>query len=110
MKHFFAHTFEKFYITIWSCMKLEYVLEVLPMLIPHMIVDQFVFIWGCEQCSKTSGQISPWSYYYLNNLKHVYYGCCGLPYGKEDQTLLIDDEPNKALWYPKWSGVFLESF
>jgi hypothetical protein len=40
----------------------------------------------------------------------VYYGCSGLPYGKEDQTLMIDDEPNKTLWNSKWSGLFLESF
>jgi hypothetical protein len=40
----------------------------------------------------------------------VYYNSCGLPYGKEDQTLLIDDEPNKAFWNPKWNGFFLESF
>jgi hypothetical protein len=40
----------------------------------------------------------------------VYYVCRGLPYGKEHQTLLIDDEPNKVLWNPKWSGLFLNSF
>jgi hypothetical protein len=34
----------------------------------------------------------------------MYYNCHGLPYGKEDQTLLIDDEPSKALWNPKWNG------
>jgi len=48
MKHFFACTFEKFYITIWSRMKLEDVLEVFPMLILNMFMDQFVFIWKCE--------------------------------------------------------------
>jgi hypothetical protein len=40
----------------------------------------------------------------------MYYTCRGLPYGKEHQTLLIDDEPNKVLWNPKWSGLFLNSF
>lgn len=40
----------------------------------------------------------------------MYYACHMLPYGKEDQTLLIDDEPNKALWNPNQSGLFLESF
>ncbi len=39
MKHFLTHTFEKFYITIWSCMKLKDVLKVLPMLIPHTFID-----------------------------------------------------------------------
>jgi hypothetical protein len=33
-----------------------------------------------------------------------------LSYGKEKQTLFIDDEPNKALENPKWSGFFIESF
>jgi hypothetical protein len=36
------------------------------------------------------------SYHYLKDLKHVYYFCCGILYGKEDQMLLIDDEPNKV--------------
>ncbi len=110
VKHFLVHAFEMFYIPIWSCMKLKDVLEVLPMFIPNMFVDQFVFIWGCEQCSKTSGQIFPRSYYYLKDLKHVYYGCRGLLYGKENQPLLIDDEPNKTFQNPKWSGLFLKSF
>jgi hypothetical protein len=68
-----------------------------------------MFIWGCEQCSNTFGEISPSSYYYLKDLNHVYYACRGLPYGKEDQTLLINNEPNKAFRNPKWSGLFLES-
>jgi len=43
-----------------------------------------------------SSQISPKSHYYLKDLKQVYCNYCGLPHGKEDQTLLIDNEPNKA--------------
>jgi hypothetical protein len=50
-------------------MKLEDVLEVIPMLIRKKIVDQFVFIWGCEQCSNTFGEISFESHYYLKDLK-----------------------------------------
>jgi hypothetical protein len=69
-----------------------------------------MFIWGCEQCSKTFVEISLGFYYYLKDLKHVYYACCGLPYGKEDQTLLINNEPNKVFRNPKWKGFFLESF
>jgi hypothetical protein len=38
-KHFLVNTFENFYITIWSCMKLEDVLEVLPMLISDSFLD-----------------------------------------------------------------------
>jgi hypothetical protein len=72
MKYFFAHAFENFCITIWSCMKLEVVLKVLPMLILDTFVDQFVFFGGCEQCSKIFDQISPGSYYYLKDLKCVY--------------------------------------
>jgi hypothetical protein len=55
-------------------------------------------------------QISLGSYYYLKDLKIVYYNCHGLPYGKEDQTLLINDEPSKALWNPKWNGFKKKSF
>jgi hypothetical protein len=33
-----------------------------------------------------------------------------LPYGDKNQTLFINDEPNKAFWNPKWSGLFLEPF
>jgi hypothetical protein len=91
-------------------MKLENVLEVLPLFMPKSFLDQFVFIWGCEQCSKTFGEISPKSHYYVKDLKHVYSACGGKDYGKEDQTLLIDNEPNKVFWNPKWIGLFLESF
>jgi hypothetical protein len=89
MQHFFFHAFKYFYIAIWSCMKLEDVLEVLHMLMPKYFLEQFVFIWGCEQCSKTFGQISLGSHYSLMDLKQVYYACPRLPYGKEDQILLM---------------------
>jgi hypothetical protein len=91
-------------------MKLEDVLEVLPMLILEFFLEQFVFIWGHEQCSKMFGQIYPRSYYYLKDLKRMHYNCRELPCGKEDQTLLIDYEPSKVFRNPKWSGLFLESF
>jgi hypothetical protein len=48
VENFFSKAFQKFHITIWSCMKLEDVLEVLPMFMPESFSDQFVFIWGCE--------------------------------------------------------------
>jgi hypothetical protein len=97
MQHFLSQTFKYFYIVIWSCMKLEDVLKVLPMLMPEYFLERSVFIWGCEQCSKMFGQIPPRSHYYLKHLKWVYYACLGLPHGKEDQTL----------WrrFGIWSGV-----
>jgi len=111
MNFFFSKAFQKFHIAIWFCLKLEDVLEVLPMLMPKFFLDQFIFIWGHEQCSKMLGEISPGSHYYLKDLKHVYYAYRGKDYGKEDQTLMINDEPpNKALRSPKWIGLFLESF
>jgi hypothetical protein len=67
---------------------------------------EFVSISGHEQCLKTSCQIIPRSNYYINDLKCVYYVCRGLPYGMEDQTLLIDDKPSKTFQNPKWSGFF----
>jgi hypothetical protein len=36
----------------------------------------------------------------------VYFACQRLPYGKEDQTLFIDDEPNKAFQNSKSGGFF----
>jgi len=110
VEDFLVKAFEKFYVAIWSCMKLGDVLGVLPMFMPKNFMDQFVFIWGLEQCSKMVGQISPKSHYYLKDLKCVYDGCRGLPYGKEDQTLHINDELNKLIQNSKWSGLFLESF
>jgi hypothetical protein len=91
-------------------MKLEDLLKVLPMFMPKTFLEWFVFIWGHEQCSKISGQILPKFHYYLKDLKRMYYACPRLPYGKEDQTLLIDDESTKAHWNSKWSGLFLKSF
>ncbi len=49
-------------------------------------------------------------YYYLKDLDRVHLACKGLPYGDRDQTLFIDDEPNKAFQNPKWNGLFLEPF
>jgi hypothetical protein len=48
VEDFFVKAFEKFYIVIWSCMKLEDVLEVLPTFMLEIFMDQFIFIWGSE--------------------------------------------------------------
>jgi hypothetical protein len=37
-------------------MKLEHVLEVLPMFIPKKFLEWFIFIWGHEHCSKMFDQ------------------------------------------------------
>jgi hypothetical protein len=39
VEDFLVKAFEKNYIVIWSCMKLEDVLKVLPMLMPKKFVD-----------------------------------------------------------------------
>jgi hypothetical protein len=44
VEHFFPNVFKKFKIVIWSCMKLEDVLDVLPMLMLEKFVDEFAFI------------------------------------------------------------------
>jgi hypothetical protein len=36
-------------------MLLEDVLEILPLLMPKTLIDQFVFVWGREQCIATMG-------------------------------------------------------
>jgi hypothetical protein len=48
-----------------------------------------------------SGEISLGSHYYLNDLRCVYYAYHGKDYGKEDQTLLINNERSKVLQNPK---------
>jgi hypothetical protein len=77
---------------------------------PKILVDQIVFVWGCKQCTITTGQFTHLIYYYLKDCHRVHLVCKGLLYGNKDQTLLIDDELSKAFWNPKWSGLFLESF
>jgi hypothetical protein len=61
VQHFLIHAFKKFYIAIWFCMLIEDVMEVLTLLLPHNFIEQFVFIWGHEQCSMTLGQVTFWN-------------------------------------------------
>jgi hypothetical protein len=49
IQHFLIHAFKEFYIGIWFCMLIEDVMEVLTLLLAQGF-DQFVFIWGHEQC------------------------------------------------------------
>ncbi len=72
-------------------------MEVLILLLPQDFINQFVVIWGHEQCLITLGQFTTGNYYCFKDLIHAYSTCQGLPYGKEDQTLLINDD---------WSKVF----
>jgi hypothetical protein len=37
-------------------------MEVLALLLSQDFIDQFVFIWGCEQCSMTLGQFTARNY------------------------------------------------
>jgi hypothetical protein len=52
-------------ITIWICMLLEDMMQILPLLMPQVFVDQFVFIWGCKKCTRMLGQFIIGTYYYL---------------------------------------------
>jgi hypothetical protein len=45
----------------------------------------------------TSIQLTFVTYYYLKDLNHLYFAFQGLPYVKEDQTLLINNDPSKAI-------------
>ncbi len=88
VENFLHKSFQKFHIIIWSRMKLGDVLEVLPMLMLESFLDRFILIWGHEECSKMSSEISPDYHYYFKYLKCVYYACRGKYYGKEDQTFV----------------------
>lgn len=85
-------------------------MEVLTLLLLQDFINQFVFIWGHEYCSMTLGQFTIGIYYCFKNWSCVYFACQRLPYGKEDQTLFIDDEPNKAFQNSKSSGFFFGVF
>jgi hypothetical protein len=98
---FLSRAFEHFYIDIWLCMLLEDVLEILLLLMPKTFIDEFVFVWGHEQCTTTTSQFTCLVYYYLKDLDQVHLAYRGLLYGDKDQTLLIDDAPSKARQNPK---------
>jgi hypothetical protein len=44
VQDFISWTFEHFYIAIWLCMLLKNVLEILSLLMPKILIDQFVFV------------------------------------------------------------------
>ncbi len=44
VQHFFSQAFKGHYIIIWSCI-LQDVMEILPMLMPQIFIDQFVFVF-----------------------------------------------------------------
>ncbi len=71
-------------------------MEVFTLLLPQDFINQFVFIWRHEQCLMTLGQFTTENYYCFKDLIHVYSTCQGLPYEKEDQTLLINDNLSKV--------------
>jgi mannose/fructose/N-acetylgalactosamine-specific phosphotransferase system component IIC len=79
---FLSCAFEIFYIAIWLCMLLEDVLEILSLLMPKTLLDQFV--WGCEQCITTMWQLKRLVYYYLKDLDWIHLACRGLPYRHMD--------------------------
>jgi hypothetical protein len=66
-------------------MLLEDVFEILLLLMPKTLIDQFVFVWGHEQCTTMMGQCTHSSYYYLKDLDQVHFACRGLPFGDKDQ-------------------------
>ncbi len=39
-------------------MLLENVFEIIPLLMPKTVVNQFMFLWGHEQCIATMGQLT----------------------------------------------------
>jgi hypothetical protein len=49
-------------------MLLEDVFKVLVFFMPKSLINQFVFIWGREQCVATMGQFTHINYYYIKDL------------------------------------------
>jgi hypothetical protein len=46
-------------------MLLEDMMQVLPLLMPQVFVDQLVFIWRCKKCTRMLDQFIIGTYYYL---------------------------------------------
>jgi hypothetical protein len=44
VQDFISWTIEHFYIAIWLCMLLKYFVEILSLLMPKILIDQFVFV------------------------------------------------------------------
>ncbi len=44
VEDFLTQAFEHFHIVIWLCMLLENVFQILPLLMPKTLIDQFVFV------------------------------------------------------------------
>ncbi len=76
------------------------------MLMPKTFIDQFVFVWGREQCIVTTGQLTHLIYYYLKDLDQVHIAYKSFPYGERDQTLINDDDPNKGPLKSKMEWTF----
>jgi hypothetical protein len=49
-------------------MLLKDVFDILPLLMPKTLFNQFVFVSGCECCTATMGQFTRLVYYYLKDL------------------------------------------
>jgi hypothetical protein len=58
VQHFLAQAFKRFYIVVWPYMLIEDVMEIFILLLLQDFIDQFVFIWGREQCSMTLSQFT----------------------------------------------------
>jgi hypothetical protein len=67
VQHFLVRAFKRFYIAIWLYMLIEDIMEVLTLLLLQDFINQFVFIWGREYCSTTSGQFTTGIYYCFKN-------------------------------------------
>jgi len=48
VQNLLSQAFEHSYIVIWSCMLLKDVLEILPILMPKTLINQFMFVWRHE--------------------------------------------------------------
>jgi hypothetical protein len=112
VQHFLTHAFKKFYIGIWFCMLIEDVMEVLTLLLLQDFIDQFFFIWGHEQCSMTSSQLTTRNYYYLKDLSRVYSTYQRLPYGQETKPWSLMMSQAKLFKIPRvvvFFGSLLEN-
>ncbi len=62
---------------------------------PKKKLDRFVFLWRHEQGCKMFNEITPESYYYLKDLKHVYYVCHGYFMGRKIKHYWLTMNPTR---------------
>ncbi len=91
-------------------MLLEDVLEILPLLMPKILINQFCVCLGTWTMHYNNGSTRTFNLLLFEGLGSSSPCLQRFALWDRDQTLFIDDEPSKAFQNPKWNELFLEPF